>query len=135
MALTYNQALEVEPEVLRQMFLVAFGHYPVLEWHENWTMYDDGDGFEYDEPMVMRDFHLLIDTELLHKVDEFSYSYIRHLLVEVVEDKLRKPEIFHTNLRASRKYSFSDTEDWWDSITFKGDMGERTRFDVSVTIG
>lgn len=133
--LTYSRDVEVDPKTLKQMFFVAFGCYPVLEWHEDWTMRYDWDGNEIEEPVVMRDFHLLIDTELLDQIDSFAYGYVQHLLKEVVEDKLRRPESKHTNITASKKYSFSDTEDWWESITYKGDMSERTRFDVEVTIG
>ncbi len=132
--LSYRET-EIEPSILKQMFYLAFGCYPVLEWHENWTLtrYEDGDDLE--EPVVLRDFHLLIDTERLDKINDFGYSYVSHLLKGVVEDKLRRPAIKHTNISASKKYSFSDTEDWWDSITYAGDMQDRTRFDVAVTIG
>lgn len=126
----------IEPKVLKEMFLVAFGCLPVLDWNENWTMWEDHMGNPLDEPEVLRDFSLMIDTALLEKVGDFEYSYVGHLLVEVIQDKMRKPELKHFALSASRKYSFSDTETWWDDISIKGDVPEdRERFEVGVTIG
>ena len=133
--ITYSQDTSTDPATLKQMFLLAFGCYPVLEWSENWTMTEDYSGELYDEPVVLRDFHLSIDTEQVDKMDDFGYSYVSHLLIKVVQDKLRKPDIKHSYMSASKKYCFSDTEDWWEAITFKGDLGSRTVFDVDVTIG
>lgn len=122
-------------QILQGMARLAFGHLPVLEWHETWIRWADDFGTEYDDgPVHLRDFSITLDLEKLHLVSEFNLGYVKHLLKAVIARKLADPEAVFFKLQTGKKYSFSDTEDWWDDMKLDSLADPRRRFNVDVEI-
>lgn len=120
---------------IKAKFLEVFGHYPILDVSETWTIEGEGDEFDF-EPVKLRDYSALLDTE---KLDEVGYglSYVQFLLEKVIKHKMAKPEARDMSTYASKKYCFSDTEDWWTAMLVEGDVlpEGRERFEVVVELG
>lgn len=73
---------------IKAKFLEVFGHYPILDVSETWTIEGEGDEFDF-EPVKLRDYSALLDTE---KLDEVGYglSYVQFLLEKVIKHKMAK---------------------------------------------
>jgi len=98
---------ELLGQAIKAKMLEVFGHYPILDISERLEYYDD------ETPMVLRDYHVLLDTE---KLDSITYGlwYVDSLLEEVIRAKLAGKKDLDT--RSSKKYCFSDTESWWTAM-------------------
>lgn len=110
----------------------AFGCYPILDVSEHWEMFDP----EVDEePYVLRDYHALLDTEHLDKIGDFELFYVTRLFEGIIRAKLADKA--HLDTSASKKYCFSDTEDWWVPMVIKEDTfpSGRARFELIVELG
>jgi hypothetical protein len=112
-------------------FLEAFGHYPILDISEKWEHFDE----DLDEPIVLRNFHILLDTELLDRINEYELNYVTLLLEKMIAARLRNPLVKFLDTQASKKYCFSDTEDWWDAAKVDEVPEGRERFEVVVELG
>lgn len=119
--------------VIKAKVFEVFGHYPILDVSETYTMCDDFDA----EPVVLRDYHAMLDTEKLDIVDGFSLSYVQFLLEKIIKHKMTKPESRDMSTESSKKYCFSDTEDWWEAMQVADDVlpEGRERFEVVVELG
>ena len=127
---------EVLGAAIKAKFLEVFGHYPVLDISETWIHYDTPDEFgDCDPPVTLRDYHLLLDTELLDKINGWELNYVDSLLEKVLRAKMAKPEITDLDADASKKYCFSDTEDWWDAAKVTEVPEGRERFELVVELG
>jgi hypothetical protein len=126
---------DVEDEVLgaaiKAKFLEVFGHYPILDISEKWEYMDE----DFDKPVVLRDFHILLDTELLDKINGWELNYVDGLLERVLRRRMQDPGAKDVDTHASKKYCFSDTEDWWDAAKVGEVPDGRERFEVIVEIG
>ena len=121
---------ELLGQAIKAKIFEVFGFYPILDISENWTI-----GDEDDEPVVLRDFELLLDTELVDKISGYELSYVQFLFERLIQDRVRYPERDHTNTNASKKYCFSDTEDWWDAAKVEELAPGRKRHSLSVVLG
>lgn len=121
---------------IKAKFLEVFGHYPILDVSETWTIDGEGDEFDF-EPIKLRDYHALLDTEKLDEVNGFSLSYVQFLLEDIIKRRIADPEASSIDAYASKKYCFSDTEDWWEAMIVDSNMlpADRERFEVVVTLG
>lgn len=128
------------PRELKQMYFLIFGCYPILAWHEDWTRTHSDFGEEYEEPINFRDFTIFIDTEKLDQIDEWEYSYVRHLLINVINHRiydLKHNSLGTIYLSTGKKYCFSDTESWWQAIRIENtaeQTGDRPFVNVEVEI-
>ena len=96
-------------QTIKAKVFETFGLYPVLDISENWTLDYDEDR----EPVVLRDFHILLDTELVDKIEDWDLSYVQFLFERLITDRLKNPSHNSTDTSSSKKYCFSDTPDWW----------------------
>lgn len=121
---------------IKAKFLEVFGHYPILDVSETWTIEGVGDEFDF-EPVNLRDYSALLDTEKLDEVDGYNLSYVQSLLEKVIKHRMANPEARDMSTYASKKYCFSDTEDWWTAMLVEGNMlpAGRDRFEVVVELG
>lgn len=121
---------------IKAKLLEVFGHYPILDVNENYTLERDFMGEELENPIELRDYHALFDTE---RLDQISYglSYVQFLLEKVIKHKIDNPKARDMSTYASKKYCFSDTEDWWTAMLVEGDTlpDGRERFEVVVELG
>jgi hypothetical protein len=117
---------------IKAKFLEVFGHYPILDISEHWEIFDE----DMSEPVIFRDYHALLDTEKLDLVG-YGLSYVQFLLERIIKHRMEKPEACDVNAYASKKYCFSDTEDWWTAMQVpNGVLPEgRERFEVIVELG
>lgn len=119
---------------IKAKFLEVFGCYPVLDISENWTMTHDfmGDELE-DGPVQMRDYHVIIDTEFLHH-DCYGLSYVQMIFERILKARIDDPTAKEVNTYSSKKYCFSDTEDWWEALKVPGDVLPEGREIISVHV-
>jgi hypothetical protein len=116
---------ELLGQAIKAKMLEVFGHYPILDISERLEYYDD------ETPMVLRDYHVLLDTE---KLDSITYGlwYVDGLLEEVIRAKLAGKKDLDT--RSSKKYCFSDTESWWTAMEIDQIPGGREVFTLRVEL-
>lgn len=117
---------------IKAKFLEVFGCYPVLDISEKWEWWDE----EEQENHVHRDYHVMIDTEFLHH-ECYGLSYVQFLFERILKARMADPTLTALNASASKKYCFSDTEDWWDVLKPEGDVlpEGRERFTLMVELG
>ena len=91
---------------LAEILCRTYGGYPVLEIRE--TNVDP----------VMDDFYgnfaITIDTSKLNQIGDFEINYVDHIILAAVRPQAI--EGMTVQVATSRKYSFSDTPDWWEKI-------------------
>lgn len=119
---------------VKAKFLEVFGFYPLLDVSEKWEIFDE----DMDEPTVLRDYHAIIDTEKLDLLGDFEIGYVVHLLEKVIQERMENPTAAHLHCESSKKYSFSDTEDWWNKITLdEADLlpSNGDKFELIVELG
>lgn len=110
---------DVEEDVgkaVKAKFLEVFGFYPLLDVSEKWEILSDEELY-MAERVVLRDYHAVIDTEKLDLLGDFEIRYVVHLLEQVLKERMANPTASSLDCESSKKYSFSDTEDWWNKIT------------------
>lgn len=129
---------EALPGAIKAKIFEVFGCYPVLDISEDYTLHNDfmGDPLE-DGPVQLRDYHLIIDTEKVDLVDGWSLNYVDSLFEKVIEARIKDENVREVNANASKKYCFSDTEDWWDAMKVEGDSlpSDRLVITLSVELG
>lgn len=119
-------------QAIKDDLLAQFGYYPILDVSETWEIEDE----DMDEPIVLRDYHALLDTEQLDKLNGFELSYVQFLFEKIIDSKLRQGDKAKDLLTsASKKYCFSDTEEWWKPIEVETVPEGRERFELIVNIG
>lgn len=120
---------------IKAKLLEVFGHYPILDISETWTVEGEGDEFDF-EPIKLRDYSALLDTEKLDQVT-YGLSYVQSLLEKIIKHRMEKPDSVDVNTYASKKYCFSDTEDWWTAMQVEDNVlpEGRERFSLIVVLG
>jgi hypothetical protein len=116
-------------KMLKSMVLVAWGYFPLMEIserHEDEGMHD-----------IYGSECLTIDTEQFDLIDDFALRYVEHLVEEAIKAKLRDGSITKSYHSTDRKYSFSDSMDWWkDMMVEDGDprLGQRPIFYLDIQL-
>lgn len=126
-----NSDVEMTGEDLAKVIFALCGCHPVLAIHEV-LLVDDGPGS--GPPHLLRDYSVTIDTALLGKVGEFNLSYVDNMIETAITNYLRHGSQ-RQRLNASRKYSFSDTPEWWDDAKLVGSGWGRTWIHLDVALG
>ena len=126
---------EQKGPAIKAKFLEVFGHYPILDLSEKYEIISDEELY-MAEPVVLRDYHALLDTEKLDLV-KYGLNYVDSLLERVIQAKINDPSITYVHASASKKYCFSDTEDWWIEMQLLGNMipAGREKIEVIVELG
>lgn len=120
---------DVEGKRLKAMVHIAWGCYPLFEISER-----------HDEQHLIDiygNYSITIDTEQLDLVDDWSLNYVEHLIDEAIRAKLVNPDIKTSYHSTGRKYSFSDSPDWWDGMEVKdGDprLASRPTFYLDIQL-
>lgn len=131
---------DVEDDIgaaVKAKFLEVFGFFPLLDISEKWEILSDPEDYD-SEIIVLRDFSLIVDTEKLDLLDDFGITYVVHLLEKVISERTRNSTAQHLHCQSSKKYSFSDTEDWWDKISVdEADIlpSNGAKFELIVELG
>lgn len=123
-------AYEVLGATIKAKLFEVFGHYPILGVSEHWEYVDE----DIDEPVVLRDYQAIFDTEKLDLVG-YGVSYVQFLFEKIIIERMKNPTSDCLNTAASKKYCFSDTEDWWTAMQIESLPAGRERFDVIVELG
>jgi hypothetical protein len=117
---------------IKEKILEVFGYFPVLDISEKWVLEGEDD---YEEDTVLRDYHALLDLEKLDLIPDGELNYVDGLLEKIITHKLEKPDAVDMNAYASKKYCFSDTEDWWTAMVVPEIPEGRKVFGMIVVLG
>lgn len=124
-------------QAVKAKFLEVFGFYPLLDVSERWEIMSDEELY-MAEPVVLRDYHVILDTERLDLIDDWNLNYVVDLFAKVITARLKDDSAKSLNCYSSKKYCFSDTEDWWDKMRVDSEdllPSNREAFEMSVELG
>lgn len=137
MSFVYGTSLfdKIDDEVLgaavKAKFLEVFGFYPILDLSEKWEIWEDG----MEEPVVLRDYHILFDTEKLDQINGWELGYVDGILERVIKTRMGDSTRKYFSTESSKKYSFSDTPEWWRVGEVESVPAGRQVIEVSVELG
>jgi hypothetical protein len=121
---------------IKAKFLEVFGFYPILKVSETLTIQGEGDEFDF-EPINLRDYRAFLDTEKLDEITSFNLSYVQSLFETIIKHRMADPLTRQVDTYSSKKYSFSDTPDWWEVMEVDENNlpGDREIVEVFVELG
>ena len=122
---------EILGQTIKAKILEVFGFYPIIDLWEKWEIWED----DMEEPVILRDYHVLFDTEKLDQIGGWELNYVQRILERLIKSRMADPEKKYFSTTSSKKYSFSDTPEWWTVALVEEVPQGRRVIDLGVELG